>query len=183
MADQPDRIGPDVARAPGPSPSLNDLVVLAVLDEAPAHGFALARLLGAGSDLGRIVTLARPQVYRSIDRLAAGGLIEAVTVEPGDGAPKRTVYTSTDGGAVAVAAWLAEPVAHVRDLRVEFLVKLRILQRRGSDPAELLAAQRLALGPTLDQLIAAADGDGVDVVDRWRANNAEAVARFLADAG
>lgn len=188
MADQPDPLGSTVAPDPTPDQaptSFNDVVVLAVLDEGPAHGFALSRQFDAGSDLGRIVTLARPQVYRSLDRLAIAGLIEAITVEPGDGAPQRTVFASTEGGAAAVAAWLAEPVAHVRDLRVPFLAKLRLLERRGASPTELLTAQRAALGPTLDQLIAAGDvgdtGQPVDVVDRWRAHNAEAVARFLTD--
>jgi len=183
---------------PHPSLTLNDLVVLAVVEEEPAHGFALSRLLAPGSDLGRIVTLRRPQVYRAIDRLADGGLIEPVAVEPGDAGPKRTIFTITTSGRHALAAWLDRPVEHVRDLRVELLIKLRLLERAGRSADALLAAQRRTLGPTLDRLIAGESGSGVpgagdrgadgqevgdprvpDVVDRWRATTAEAAARFL----
>lgn len=173
MAHQP-------ARQPDGHPPLtrNDLVVLAVLDEEPAHGFAVARHLAAGSDLGRILTVRRPQVYRAIERLVGAGLVEPRQVEPGDAGPTRTVHAITEPGRRAVEAWLAEPVDHVRDLRVDFLVKLRLLERRGQDAVTLVAAQRRTLGPTLELL---SGGAGGDVVDRWRARNAAAAARFLAD--
>ncbi len=157
--------------------TLNDLVVLAVLSERPAHGFAVARDLAPTSDLGRIVTLRRSQVYRSIDRLAARALIEATVTEPGDGGPSRQIYQIAAPGRRRLEAWLATPVAHVRDLRVEFLTKLRVLERQRADPTALVEAQQAMLEATLAGLGAGRHGD---VVDRWRAHNAEAVARFLA---
>ena len=159
-----------------PALTLNDRVVLAVLGEEPAHGFAVARDLDAGSDLGRILTMRRSQVYRAIDRLASLGMIEPVTTEPGDAGPKRTVYRITESGAAPLEAWLNAPVDHVRELRVEFLVKLRLLERTGRSPSLLVESQRRTLGPTLDRLTSA---DGGDVVERWRAANARAVRRFL----
>jgi PadR family transcriptional regulator AphA len=161
-----------------PSLTLNDRVVLAVLREEPAHGFAVARALAAGSDLGRILTLRRPQVYRAIDRLAAVDLLEPVVTEPGDAGPKRTVYRVTEAGVAPLEAWLSTPVDHVRDLRVEFLLKLRLLERLGRGPAPLVEAQRRALGPTLARLTETG-GEAGDVVERWRAENARAVGRFL----
>ncbi len=161
-----------------PALTLNDLVVLAVVAEEPVHGFALSRELAPGSDLGRIITLRRPQVYRAIDRLAAAGLIEPLAVEPGDAGPQRTVFAIAGPGRQPLEDWLARPVEHVRHLRVEFLVKLRLLERLGRSPRELLAAQRAALGPTLDRLVATSSADD-DVVDRWRATTALAAARFL----
>ncbi len=175
MGDQP---MPGRSGETHPSLTLNDLVVLAVVEEEPAHGFALSRLLAPGSDLGRVVTLRRPQIYRAIDRLADGGLIEPVAVEPGDAGPKRTIFTITTIGRNALIDWLDRPVEHVRDLRVELLIKLRLLERAGRSSDALLAAQRRTLGPTLDRLIAGAPEAG-DVVDRWRATTAEAAARFL----
>lgn len=176
--DHPDRTHDRADGGDRPGLTLNDLVVLAVVGEEAAHGFALARAVAPGSDLGRIVTLRRAQVYRAIDRLVALGLVEPLTVEPGDAGPNRTVLGITPAGREPLEAWLARPVAHVRDLRIEFLAKLRLLERRGTDPRPLIEAQRRALGPTLDRL---AVGKAGDVVDRWRAHNAEAVERFLAD--
>jgi PadR family transcriptional regulator AphA len=141
----------------------------------------VARELAPSSDLGRILTMRRPQVYRAIDRLAALGLIEPVGTEPGDAGPRRTVYRVTATGIEPLETWLATPVDHVRDLRVEFLVKLRLLERLGRSPAALVEAQRRTLGPTLDRLTSGGEGEpGGDVVDRWRADNARAVRRFLA---
>jgi PadR family transcriptional regulator AphA len=87
-------------------------------------------------------------------------------------------YTPTEAGRATLGDWLDAPVTHVRQLRVEFLAKLRLLERRGRSPGPLVRAQRRALDATIDGLTAAGDGD---VVDRWRAHNAAAVDRFLAD--
>ncbi|MFV0259098.1 MAG: PadR family transcriptional regulator, partial [Acidimicrobiales bacterium] len=71
--------------APGgvPELSLTEWVVLAVLAEAPTHGFAVAKELRPGTDLGRVITVHRPLVYRALDRLVAAGLIEYHSTEPG----------------------------------------------------------------------------------------------------
>ena len=38
--------------------------MLAVVDEEPAHGFAVAALTAAGAELGRVWQIPRPVVYR-----------------------------------------------------------------------------------------------------------------------
>lgn len=160
--------------------SLNEWVCLALLVERPRHGFAVAKLLSADSDLGRILTVRRPLVYRAIDRLVAAGLVEPHQTEPGESGPTRTVQRVTNAGRSAVADWLGTPVAHVRDLRVEFLVKLRLLERRGLPSKKLIGRQQRALGATLDGLVnRQADAGDDDVVDAWRAHNASAVSEFL----
>lgn len=163
--------------APLPELSLTDRVVLAVLAEGPTYGFAIARELGPDGDLGRILTVRRSLVYRSLDRLGERGLTEALHDEPGDGGPPRTVVRITSAGAELTAEWLTQPCTHVRDLRIELLVKLRLLERSGADPTALVATQRRALAPTLARLH---DPDpGADVVDRWRSHSARAATAFL----
>ncbi len=179
--------------------SLTEWVVLALLVEAPAHGFALAKGLTPDSDLGRIVTVRRPLVYRALDRLVEAGLAVPLQTEPGDSGPRRTVFRPTTDGSAAAERWLSTPVEHVRDLRVEFLVKLRLLQRRGRSDRLLVEAQRASLDETIARLIERPRGTAVDhhgaatggspessqdlgapdVVDLWRAHNASAVSRFL----
>jgi PadR family transcriptional regulator AphA len=159
--------------------SVTEWVVLALLSEEPAHGFALARQLRAGADLGRVLTVHRSLVYRAIDRLVAAGLAEPQRSEPGDGGPTRTLHRTTHRGCVALDAWFDRPVGHVRDMRIELLAKLRLMERAGRDPAQLMAAQRAALADTLAHVIAAAAADDSDVVDRWRRHNGRAAAAFL----
>jgi DNA-binding PadR family transcriptional regulator len=156
---------------PQPELSLTEWVVLALLTEAPTHGFGIAKELRAGADLGRIVTVHRPLVYRALDRLVAAGL-----TEPGDAGPNRTVHRVTSAGDEAVVRWLDRPVSHVRDLRIEFLAKLRLNQRRSRDAHRLVSAQRAALADTFDQLTG---DEPTDVVDRWRRANATAAREFL----
>ena len=47
------------------SRSLAEWAVLGLLAEEPAHPFALARQLGPGGPLGRVMTVLRPLVYRA----------------------------------------------------------------------------------------------------------------------
>jgi len=164
-----------------PELSLTEWVVLALIGEAPSHGFAVARELQAESDLGRILTVHRPLVYRALSRLQDAGMVEEASTEPGDAGPTRTVMRATRSGRAALKRWFIQPVDHIRDLRIEFLIKLRLTERRGNDAHALVAAQRDELAATFDLLTAPSDGDIVvgDVVDQWRHQNAIAARTFL----
>ena len=161
-----------------PTLSLNEWTILCLLDEQPAHGFALARQLEPTSDLGRIMTVRRPLVYRALDRVVAAKLAGPHRIEPGVAGPNRTQHRITSAGRKISSAWLSTPVAHVRDLRIEFLVKLRLIERSGKDPSILVRAQRATLAETLEQLYEV--DEKADVVDQWRRQNAIAVSQFLA---
>src|ERR1700754_3700062 len=119
---------------------LAEMVVLAVVDERPIHGFAVSALTGRDGELGRAWHLPRPVVYRAINRLLAADLIRADAVES-DSGPQRTVYAVTAQGRRRTREWLQSPVGHVREMRSAFLLKLALLHRRGEDRAPLLARQ------------------------------------------
>ena len=160
-----------------PRLSLTEWAVLAALAERPAHPFAVARLLAQDGELGRVLTVRRPLVYRAAERLAAGGLCRPDHTEPGEGGPERTVYRTTVAGRRALAEWLAEPVARVRDLRLEFLLKVRLIRRAGGSPLVLVRAQQAALASRLEVLAAgSAPGDEVAL---WRRHSARAAQAFL----
>ncbi|HZD23958.1 MAG TPA: PadR family transcriptional regulator, partial [Acidimicrobiia bacterium] len=153
-----------------PRISVTEYTVLGVMAEEPTHGFALAKKLAADSSVGRVFTVRRPLVYRAIDRLVETGYAEGVTTEKGDG-PKRVIYTITTTGRERLHRWLNEPVAHVRDLRIEFLLKLSLLQGSGHSPVALIRNQRTALASTFEAL----HGDDIapeDHVELWRKHNA-----------
>lgn len=161
-------------------PSLTEWAVLAVLAERPAHPFAVARLLAQDGELGRVLTVRRPLVYRAAERLAAAGLCRPDHTEPGEGGPERTVYRATPAGRRALAKWLAEPVTRVRELRLEFLLKVRLTRRAGRSPLPLVQAQRAALASRLAGL-AAVDEAAADEVALWRRHNAGSARAFLED--
>ena len=155
--------------------TLTEWVVLGLLAEAPTHGFALARLLDRGGEVGRVWSATRPLTYRAIEQLEADGLVTPVRTEAGAG-PRRTVHRPTSAGRRALRRWLTAPVSHFRDVRAELLVKLLLLERRGLPTDALLAAQRATFAPLLASVRAA---PVLDSVTRWRRAQAEAVASFL----
>jgi DNA-binding PadR family transcriptional regulator len=162
--------------------ALPEWTVLAVLREEPRHGFAIAALTADGGELGRVWQVPRPLVYRALRRLQEGELVAATAVESGPG-PQRTRYAVTSAGCDAVDAWLGAPVEHVRDIRSYLLMKLALLDRRGIDPAPLLARQREVLEP-IAQAVATerARHSGFDaVLLAWRQSTAEAALAFLED--
>jgi DNA-binding PadR family transcriptional regulator len=166
----------------GPTLSLAERTVLAVLSERPAHGFAVARLTAPDGELGRIWHIPRPVVYRSIGRLLDAGLLIPAAVESGRG-PQRTLYTVTAPGRQATERWLDTPVQHVRDVRSQLLLKLALLDRAGRDPTDLLSRQKIALEPIVAAIRSErAAGQGFDrTLLAWRRASAAAALAFLDD--
>ncbi len=164
-------------RRPPENLSLTEWAVLGVLAEAPAHPFAIARHLGADGTLGRVLTVRRPLVYRALDRLVESGLAAPVRSEPGEAGPRRTVHRVTTVGVSSLDQWLAEPVHHIRELRLAFLLKAALLQRAGRPVDQLVRLQRTALADRFAAL--ASTTEEGDLVDRWRRHQAAGARAFL----
>src|SRR5947209_16490134 len=164
----------------GPGLSLTEWVVLALLCEAPSHGFAVARTLSRVTALGEVWTVPRPLVYRAIGRLEEQGLILEAGEEPGDPGPRRMVYEVTAKGRKAAAQWRAEPVRHLREVRSAFLAKILLRRRAGEPLTPLVAEQRAVFEPLFQRLTEQFEaGEGEPVVAAWRHESSQAVARLL----
>ena len=146
--------------------SLAEHVCLALVVEGVAHGWAIGSLLAPDGELGRVWSVSRPLTYRAIDVVVARGLLDRAGVEAGRGRD-RQVLAPTAAGRRETRVWLDRPVAHLRDLRSELLLKLTLRRRRGLPVSPLLEAQ----------LVKRHDGD--DLTARWRAESARAARRFL----
>ena len=162
-----------------PRLSVTEYAVLGLLAEGPSHGFALSKHLAANTEVGRVFTVRRPLVYRALDRLVDGGLAEPVGTE-NESEPTRLVHRATSRVLDRLRSWLNEPVEHVRDLRIEFLLKLTLLERAGVSPLTLVSAQLDALNSTLSALDDSTAG-AVDHVEAWRRHNAAAATSFLSE--
>jgi DNA-binding PadR family transcriptional regulator len=123
--------------------------VLALLADAPAHGWALAKQMSQAGEIGRVWSMGRPLVYRALELLETRGLIEAVGSEPGARGPNRALFKTTDYGQQELVRWLSEPVEHVRDVRSLLLLKLVLLERAGLPNTTLLNAQREVTVPAI----------------------------------
>jgi DNA-binding PadR family transcriptional regulator len=160
----------EVTKMSLPDLSLAEWAILALVVEHPRHGFAIAKELAPDSDLGRIWTVRRSEVYRYLAQLEQRNLIKALGAEPGNGGPIRIRMRPTRAGKAALHRWLGTPTSHVRELRTHLMLQLRILDRLGRDLSPLAAAQLEQLGPILGALrCQAARVDGFPgLIARWR---------------
>ena len=119
---------------------LAEQVCLALVATGAGHGWAIVRELSADGEIGRIWHLSRALTYRAVDQLTAKGLLRRD--EPENRRTRdRVALATTDLGLAMTRAWLDSPVAHLRDVRTELLVKVALRRRAGLDPQLLLRAQ------------------------------------------
>ena len=111
--------------------SLSEWTVLGIVAEGPTHGWPVVQELAPDGAIGRIWTVSRPLVYRTLATLTASGLVEEHGEVPGARGPRRTIVRVTRTGRAALRWWLDEPVDHVREVRSALLVKLALRDPRG----------------------------------------------------
>lgn len=157
-------------------PLLGEWACLGILYDQPVHGWAIVKQLRPDGDIGRIWHLSRPLTYRALDQLTIRGWIQPVAEEPGEAGPNRTILAATRTGRARLRTWLRTPVAHLRDLRSELLLKLVFAEQHQIDISDMLDRQRDIID---EQARALSDNTGHDVVALWRTEATCAARRFL----
>jgi PadR family transcriptional regulator, regulatory protein AphA len=99
------------------------LGLLALSETGSGHGYDLARQFSPEAPLGNVVRLESGMVYHHLKKLERLGW---VTVIPGEvqRRPARKLFALSATGQAELERWLSEPVAHTREIRLDFLVKL-----------------------------------------------------------
>ena len=122
-------------------PSPLALTVVGILAGGPLHPYAMqTRMKFWGKD--KVVNVGhRANLYKTIERLLAAGLIAVNKTERDQRFPERTVYELTEEGWRVGRQWLAEMLATPRNEFPEFPAALSFLF--GISPAEALAALEL----------------------------------------
>ncbi len=157
--------------------SLGEHVCVALAYSGLTHGWAIGSELAPDGSLGNIWRLSRALTYRALEQAEQKGLVRRArtdTARPRARAP----ITLTAKGRRETVKWLDTPVAHVRDLRTELLLKLALRGRVGLDNQDFLRRQRDTLAPVLDRLSRAHVEDD-DLVMLWRREQARATRRYL----
>ena len=161
--------------ASDPALDLPSEASLAIVSLGVEHGYRLAQHFEPASQVGEVLTLSRPVVYRALKTLESAGLVTATETTGGRGQLKRLLRCTPQGQRHA-AEWLTSPVAHIRDMRTALLLKLVISDLHGLDSGTLVEHQREILQPIVGNLLA---GDERDAVSLWRREQARSVMRFL----
>jgi len=127
--------------------------VLGMLRLGPRHGYEIARALEQDG-LPDVTRIEENLLYSYLKTLDRRGLIAGHEVRVGAYPPRR-VFELTAAGAAAVDGWLRQPVDRLREVRLEFMLKLYFLHRL--DPAAekvLLGRQIEAVGAYIDRVAA-----------------------------
>jgi PadR family transcriptional regulator, regulatory protein AphA len=103
-----------------------DHILLGLLQN-PATGYDLKRLFEEG--IGTFWSAEFSQIYSTLKRLEAGGLLRSWK-EPSTKGPPRRVYETTPAGREALASWLSSPPV-VRDERHSYLAQLYLMSALG----------------------------------------------------
>lgn len=134
-----------MARRPPTEPSLPEWAALGLLCERPAHGWAIAGELMPSGSIGRVYSCTRALAYRALRQLRDAGLAEVRRTGPSEQGPARTTLGPTRRGRSRFVRWRGSPIAHVRDLRSELMLKLLFHDRAQLDPRMLLSRQATVL--------------------------------------
>jgi len=143
-----------------------EYAILGLVYQRPAHGYQIAQEMAPDSGLGLICPLRRSNVYFLLGNLERRGLIE-VEQRRDDAYPPKTVLKATAAGRRAFETWIWQPVARLREVRLDFLLKAYFL--RDAEPESVL---RLLDGQVefcrryLGEWQALADGAAPDSFDR-----------------
>lgn len=107
--------------------------ILGLLATRPMHGYEMARYFAG--DLVDICPVEQSLLYTYIRNVEQRALVHWTEQRVGK-RPPRKVYELTAAGRTEFTHWLGEPVERMREIRLEFLLKLYFLHT--SDPASAL---------------------------------------------
>ena len=113
---------------------------LALLADAPAHGYELKQALE--QRFGAILPpLNAGQIYTTLGRLERDGLVRGSEIAQ-NGRPNKRVYELTEAGRTALEEWVGTPASGSR-VKDEFFMKLVLAGLTGiADPQQLIDRQR-----------------------------------------
>ncbi len=117
-----------------------EFAVMGALDLQDSHGYRLVAFLQ--ENLSGICCLGRSQIYALLTRLEHEGLTVHERVEQTN-LPSKKVFRLTQSGRNELLQWLTAPVPNLRDLRIEFLIKLFFARFRSQDAELVLLSKQL----------------------------------------
>lgn len=124
----------------------SEYAVLGLLRRRPAYGYELQRHLAPDASLGRVCPVEPAMVYAILKSLAGLELIDGRW--DSSQYPPKAVYAATAEGDADFHRWLRHPVGRMREVKLDFLIKLYFALEEGRDFArDLVEAQ---IGVCLD---------------------------------
>jgi len=121
-------------------PLAGERVVLSLLALRPMHGYEMTCFI-VDEGLSDVCPVEQSTLYTYLRNNEARGLVEWTEERVGLRPPRKT-YSLTAEGRLLIEEWLRKPVARMREVRLEFLIKLFFLKRLDESAfRQLLVAQ------------------------------------------
>ncbi|MGC8605784.1 MAG: PadR family transcriptional regulator, partial [Desulfomonilaceae bacterium] len=117
-----------------------EFAVIGALYINKSHGYKLVQFLQ--DNLDEICWLGRSQIYALLTKLENEGLVTHERIEQMS-FPTRKVFSITQQGRNTLDNWISSPVPYLRDLRVEFMIKLFFARLRSHDVEMTLLSEQL----------------------------------------
>ena len=120
-----------------------EYAVLAVLAVEPMHGYDIACFLAADG-LDAVCPVEQSTLYTYLHNVESRGLVTWSEARVGN-RPPRKMFALTPEGESLIRAWLRRPVERMREVRLEFLLKLFFLNLTDPAAVEGLLARQIAV--------------------------------------
>lgn len=104
-----------------------EYAILGLLLEGPMHGYEMARHFD-GHELVTVCPIEQSSLYTYLRNVEGRGLVSWEESRVG-ARPPRKIYALTADGEEAIRRWLDAPVLRIREVRLDFLLKLYFLHR------------------------------------------------------
>ncbi len=109
-----------------------EYALLGFFRQQPRHGYELYQQFSDPAGLWQVWRLKQSQFYALLAKLEAAGYLRA-TLHLQAARPPRKMFQLTPAGQAVFLTWVRSPVAHARQIRMEFLAKLYFAQAEEGD--------------------------------------------------
>lgn len=157
-----------------------EFIVLGLLRLRPMHAYEMARMCES-EGLDEVCPVEQSMLYTYVRNVEDRGLVAYQETRVGR-RPPRKIYELTTAGLAEVNAWLGETVDRMREVRVDFLLKLYFLHLLDPEAERLLLARQVAVCEAYGERLAARleTTEGFErLVAQSKASAAEATSRWL----
>jgi DNA-binding PadR family transcriptional regulator len=129
-----------------------EYILLGLIRNEPAHGYALFEKLQITPELSLIWQVKRSKLYYLLDKLEKDGFLSSTTSKEGP-YPERYIYHITTQGNDIFEDWLHAPVLSSRYVRLAFMSKLYFTLKESLETSQNLIYAQLEVCQTwLDNL-------------------------------
>ncbi len=120
-----------------------EYAILGMLSLRPMHGYEMLCFLGEAG-LDTVCPVEQSTLYTYLRNVEARDLVTWTEARVGLRPPRKT-FELTDAGRQLTATWLRRPVERMREVRLEFLLKLFFLEALDRDAMRTLLAEQIAV--------------------------------------